>query len=174
MMRKVGGVRTLWLRRRRESYDWFSGRGPTMRWTINADQKQWWWPWLTMINDHEHWGYQWWMISRKGADEMDFCPTSMTLKYLQVVSPQTTSQPHKYRNMWIINLTFITIQVLNGISKEHNSTVVLPIPKSIIRHDIYTYKKMVKIQNKNNWSIPFRHFGSKDPKRDIESGIKVA
>ena len=28
-------------------------------------------------------------------------------------------------------------QVLNGISKEHNSTVVLPIPKSILRQDIH-------------------------------------
>ena len=27
-----------------------------------------------------------WCLSRKGADEMDICPTSMTLKYLQVLS----------------------------------------------------------------------------------------
>ena len=171
MMRKVGGVRTLWLRRRRESYDWFSGRGPTMRWTINADQKQWWWPWLTMINDHEHWGYQWWMISRKGADEMDFCPTSMTLKYLQVVSPQTKSQPHKYRNMWIINLSQFRFWMASRKNTTAQSSFPFPSQSSGM---IYTYKEMVKTQNENKWSIPFRHFGSKDPKRDIESGIKVA
>ena len=27
-----------------------------------------------------------WCLPRKGADEMDICPTSMTLKYLQVLS----------------------------------------------------------------------------------------
>merc|ERR1712218_35872 len=44
---------------------------------------------------------------KAGADEMERCATSMTLKYLQVLS---------------------------GISKEHNSTLVVPIPKTILRH----------------------------------------
>ena len=35
------------------------------------------------------------------------------------------------------DLSKLLFQVLNGISKEHNSTVVLPIPKSILRQDIH-------------------------------------
>jgi len=44
---------------------------------------------------------------RAAADEMENCPTSLLLKYLQV---------------------------LNNISTEKNHTVVLPIPKSILNH----------------------------------------
>ena len=35
--------------------------------------------WKTKMEKH-------WCLPRKGADEMDICPTSMTLKYLQVLS----------------------------------------------------------------------------------------
>ena len=170
MMRKVGGVRTLWLRRRRESYDWFSGRGPTMRWTINADQKQWWWPWLTMnieaTNDEWFPG----KARTRWTSVQHQWPSNICRLYLH--NNITTSQIPKYVN--------------NQFNIYHNSGSEWHLKRtqqhsrpshSQVNHQawyICTYKEMVKTQNENIWSIPSRHFGSKDPKRDIESGIKVA
>ena len=50
-----------------------------------------------------------WCIPRKGADEMDICPTSMTLKYLQVLSKLRITRDiysHILTSLYILYVTF--------------------------------------------------------------------
>ena len=52
-----------------------------------------------------------WCLSRKGADEMDICPTSMTLKYLQVLSKLRITRDI-YSHINIIKFAYINIYSL--------------------------------------------------------------
>ena len=117
-----------------------------MRWTTNTDQKQWWWSWLTTIMmmaimktmmimiDHN-------LGNHEEDDDNDWSSGKEQMRW-------TTAQ-----HQWLSNicrwyqpqpsLANFLFQVLNGISKEHNSTVVLPIPKSILRQDSHLWSLMM-------------------------------